>query len=141
LSEQSAAVKQGQSYLSNEDKRRGIVRTVTIERTVRAKCLYDQKKELYAVGVSRIDAHHNRPELVGKLRRVFIKVARLLSSDYSLVTTLEENTEPDSTINDEITNDLARPASCEKHDAHDASCSGSVAESLADAGLESVPGL
>ncbi len=50
-----------------------------------AKRVYDTKKQLYAVGVSRIDSYLNRPNLVGQKRRVFIKVKSLLSAQYMLL--------------------------------------------------------
>lgn len=78
-------MEKGQIYLSNEDKRRsGRTRTVTVERTVMAKRVYDTQKQLYAVAVSRIDAYPDRPSMVGKKRRVFIKVKSLLSAQYSI---------------------------------------------------------
>ena len=79
-------VQKGQVYLANEDKRRfGSIRTIHIERTVMTKRAYDKKRKLYAVAVSRINAHPTRPELIGKKRRVFIDAANLISSEYSLV--------------------------------------------------------
>ncbi len=104
----NATVEKGQVYLSNEDRRYGIVRTVTVERTVRARRVYDKTKQEYAVGVSRVDAHEHRPDLVGKKRRVFLKVSRVLSSEYSLVTTLEVAPIPP--------HDIARDAACERHE-------------------------
>ena len=82
------SVQKEQVYLSEEDRRRnGSTRTVTIERVVMAKRAYDAKKQLYAAGVSRIDANPKCPDQVGKKRRVFIAVARLLSPQYTLLTT------------------------------------------------------
>lgn len=83
-------IEKGQVYLSREDERRfGTTRTVTIERTVLAKRVYDKAKQLYAVGVSRIDAVTDRMGIyankVGKKRRVFIKAKSLLSAQYMLL--------------------------------------------------------
>lgn len=104
MGEQNAAVEKDQVYMSNEDRRRGVIRTIAIERTVFTKRGYEETKQLYAVGVSRIDADHKRPDLIGKKRRVFLKVSRLLSADYSLVTDL---TPADLELN--------MPQNCSKH--------------------------
>ncbi len=84
VNEQS--VVKGQVYMAIEDMRRwGVTRTITIERTVRAKRGHDERRKVYAVGVSLIVAHPTRPELNGKKRRVFIEAANLISSEYTLI--------------------------------------------------------
>ncbi len=85
-------VSKGQAYLCKDSKKRdGITRYITIERApVRTKRYGDKKPQDYAVGVSRIEAvearEGARPEQVGKKRRVFIRIDRILSAKYELVT-------------------------------------------------------
>ncbi len=82
MSEQPGQVVKGQVYLSQSDARR--TRTVTVERTVMAKRVGATKRQLYAVGVSRVESSSTRHDSVGKKRRVFIKVKDLLSARYAL---------------------------------------------------------
>jgi len=79
-------VQVGDVFKSIEDeRRRGSTRIVTVRAIVRAKRVYDKVKQGYARCLSDIVAYPNRPGIVGKKRKVFIKIKSLQSAQYRLL--------------------------------------------------------